>query len=234
MPSFSTLCSDLDGKNLSRIGAISSMTQPTETTTLLMDVHTLGGSAFTPPGANGQTLTAGLEDPATPKHLWDVPNGADAFWAHDRGGLADVTNVQLLPENACRAGDETCPCGLDVLPQKDLGLRFVEEEAHFWRGFGTGARAEWSRGEALRTGLGIGQGTWGLRGRGWTRRCTIIDECLEEDHDKRDRTGTMEREWYGSEVFDDYGRYDGPLNSERPYNAAFDNALASYLERRSA
>ncbi|KAI1084768.1 ribonuclease H-like domain-containing protein [Whalleya microplaca] len=126
-----TLYLDLEGKKLSRNGTISLITvfvHPTRATSLI-DVQTLGKPAFTTSSANGKTLKAILEDPHTPKCLWDVRNDADALWAHYQVRLAGVTDVQLL-ENASRAGDKTYARGLDKCVEKDLGLKFME--VHRW------------------------------------------------------------------------------------------------------
>ncbi|KAF7553134.1 hypothetical protein G7Z17_g3844 [Cylindrodendrum hubeiense] len=127
----SKLYLDLEGKSLSRNGTLSIMTvlvHPTRVTSLI-DVQTLGNSAFTTSSGNGKTLKAMLEDPHTPKCLWDVRNDADALWAHYQVRLAGVTDVQLL-KNASRAGDKTYIRGLDKCVEKDLGLKFME--VHRW------------------------------------------------------------------------------------------------------
>jgi len=131
IPQPSTLYLDLEGKNLCRNGTLSIMTilvHPTRITSLI-DVQTLGNSAFITPSANGKTLKAILEDPYTSKYLWDVRNDADALWAHYQVRLAGVTDLQLL-ENASRTGDKTYIRGLDTCVKKDLRLKFME--VHRW------------------------------------------------------------------------------------------------------
>lgn len=127
-----TLCMDLEGKNLSRNGTLSLLTvliHPSRAS-YLIDVQTLGDSAFTTPSpdSDGKTLKAVLEDRSTPKYLWDVRNDADALWAHHQVRLAGVIDVQLL-ENASRAGDKTYLHGLDKSVDRDLSaLTFTEWE----------------------------------------------------------------------------------------------------------
>ncbi|QPC74615.1 hypothetical protein HYE68_005367 [Fusarium pseudograminearum] len=123
----STLYLDLEGNNLSRNGNLTIITvliHPTRVTGLI-DVQTLGNSAFTTPTSSGNTLKSILEDTRTTKRLWDVRNDADALWAHHQIRLAGVTDIQLL-ENASRAGDKTYVRGLDICVEKDLGLNAME------------------------------------------------------------------------------------------------------------
>ncbi|KAK3947453.1 hypothetical protein QBC32DRAFT_247697 [Pseudoneurospora amorphoporcata] len=97
--------------------------------TSIIDVQTLGDSAFTTPGIGGNTLKAILEDPHTSKCFWDVRDDADALWAYHKVRLTGVTDVQLL-ENASRVGDKTYLRGLDKCVEEDLGLKFME--VHRW------------------------------------------------------------------------------------------------------
>jgi exonuclease 3'-5' domain-containing protein 1 len=130
-PPSSTFYLDLEGKSLSRNGTLSLLTVlvlPTQAASII-DVQTLGDSAFTTPGIGGKTLKAILEDPHTSKCFWDVRNDADALWAHHKVRLAGVTDVQLL-ENASRFGDKTYLRGLDKCVERDLGLKFME--VHRW------------------------------------------------------------------------------------------------------
>ncbi|KAM0499074.1 hypothetical protein ACHAP8_005778 [Fusarium lateritium] len=127
----STLYLDLEGNNLSRNGTLTIITVLIHPTRVigLIDVQTIGNLAFTTPSANRKTLKAILEDPQTPKRLWDVRNDADALWAHHQVRLAGVTDIQLL-ENAPRAGGRTYVRGLDTCVEKDLWLKAME--VHRW------------------------------------------------------------------------------------------------------
>ncbi|KAF3068381.1 hypothetical protein GL218_08249 [Daldinia childiae] len=128
---FSTLYLDFEGKNLSRNGTLTILTvlvYPTQVISLI-DIQTLGTSAFTTSSTNGKTLKAILEDPLTPKCIWDVRNDADALWAHHHVYLRGVIDVQLL-ENASRTGDKTYIRGLNICVEKDLKLKFME--LHSW------------------------------------------------------------------------------------------------------
>ncbi|KAG8664598.1 hypothetical protein FPOAC2_13908 [Fusarium poae] len=131
IPPSGTLYLDLEGKSLSRNGTLSLITvliHPTRVISLI-DVQTLGNSAFTTSSANGKTLKTILEDPHIPKCLWDVRNDADALCAHYQVRLKGVTDIQLL-ENASRAGGKTYVRGLDACVEKDLGLKVME--VHRW------------------------------------------------------------------------------------------------------
>lgn len=128
-----TLCLDLEGRNLSRNGTLALLAiliHPSQVT-YIIDVQTLGDSAFVTPGtgAGGQTLKAILEDPHTPKYVWDIRNDADALWAHYKVRPAGVIDVQLL-ENASRVGDKTYLHGLSKCVETDLRLKFMER--HRW------------------------------------------------------------------------------------------------------
>ncbi|KAH7311520.1 ribonuclease H-like domain-containing protein [Stachybotrys elegans] len=125
--SSSILYLDLEGKKLSRNGTLTLMAvhiQPAQATSLI-DVQTLGKAAFITSSADNKTLKSILEDPSTPKLLWDVRNDADALWAHYGVGLEGVTDVQLL-ENAYRSGDKTYVRGLKACVQADLKLKAME------------------------------------------------------------------------------------------------------------
>jgi exonuclease 3'-5' domain-containing protein 1 len=119
---------DLEGKNLCRHGTLTLMTvlvHPAGSTAVI-DVQTLGGSAFTTRGgAEGRTLKDILQDPNVPKLLWDVRNDADALWSHHRVRLAGVLDVQVL-ENASRGGSRTYLRGLKACVQWDLELDEME------------------------------------------------------------------------------------------------------------
>lgn len=126
IPNRATLYLDLAGKNVSRNGTLCIITILVHSmqTTRLIDVQTLGASAFTTPGANGKTLKAILEDPHTLKCLWDIRNDADALWAHYQIRLAGVLDVQLL-ENASRVGDKTYLHSLDKSIENHLTLNVL-------------------------------------------------------------------------------------------------------------
>ncbi|KAK4236790.1 hypothetical protein C8A03DRAFT_45247 [Achaetomium macrosporum] len=127
----SQLYLDFEGNNLSRNGTLSLLTVLVHPTGAIgiVDVQTLGNSAFTTPGANGKTLKSILEDPVITKCFWDVRNNADALWSHYQIRLEGVMDVQLF-ENASRAGDETYLRGLSICVEKDPKLTVME--LHRW------------------------------------------------------------------------------------------------------
>lgn len=95
----------------------------------VVDVLSLGQSAFNIETENGTSLKSVLGDPEITKWVWDVRNDADALSAHFRVKLAGVVDVQLL-ENASRPGrlDKTRLSGLDNAIRFDLKLGFMERE----------------------------------------------------------------------------------------------------------
>ncbi|KAI1803435.1 ribonuclease H-like domain-containing protein [Daldinia bambusicola] len=125
---YSTLYLDFEGKNLCRNGTltlITALVYPTKVTGLI-DIQTLGASAFTTSSLIGKTLKAILEDPLIPKYFWDVRNDADALWSHYHVRLAGVTDIQLL-ENASRQEDRTYLRGLASCVKKDAYLGYMEK-----------------------------------------------------------------------------------------------------------
>jgi exonuclease 3'-5' domain-containing protein 1 len=112
-PSATTLYLDLEGINLSRNGTISLLTLlvPDDmdgTRVFLVDVHTLGSSAFSTLSTRSPLCDQAtcfkdiLESPKITKILFDVRNDADALYSHFRIKMQNVTDLQLM-ENAARA-----------------------------------------------------------------------------------------------------------------------------------
>ncbi|KAK7697546.1 hypothetical protein SLS64_013428 [Diaporthe eres] len=127
----STIYLAFEGKDLGRDGTLTLATmfiQP-QNVTRVVDVLSLGESAFDIESDDGTSLKSILENPDIPKSVWDVRNGADALWAHFRVALAGVTDVQLL-ENASRPEwmDWTRLRGLSKAILHDIKLPFVEKE----------------------------------------------------------------------------------------------------------
>lgn len=131
----STIYLDLEGRDLGRHGTLTLATFLIEPENVLgvVDVLTLGETAFSTRADNGITLRSTLKDPEMPKYVWDVRNDADALWAHFRVKLAGVVDVQLL-ENASRPRgvDKSRLSGLDSAISHDLEL-------------GSGDRKRWLR-----------------------------------------------------------------------------------------
>ena len=127
----STIYLDLEGKKLGRHGTLTLATMLIHPRDVLcvVDVLTLGESAFNIEAENGKSLKSILEDPEIPKCVWDVRNDADALWAHFQVKLAGVVDVQLL-ENASRPArvDKARLSGLDNAVRYDLKLGFMGRE----------------------------------------------------------------------------------------------------------
>ncbi|KAK4122761.1 hypothetical protein N657DRAFT_691238 [Parathielavia appendiculata] len=90
---------DLEGVNLGRHGTIALVevhVSPLRRT-YLIDVHALGGEAFTAPSpTTGRTLQAVLEDEAIPKVFFDVRHDSDALHGLYGIRLAGVRDLQLM------------------------------------------------------------------------------------------------------------------------------------------
>jgi exonuclease 3'-5' domain-containing protein 1 len=110
---------DLEGTKLSRHGSISLMTiyVPFSNTVYIIDVQTLGESAFTTTAGDSTTaLRTVLEDESIPKVFFDVRNDNDALYAHFGIMLAGVHDLQLM-ELACRGN-----CGRNASREFVSGL----------------------------------------------------------------------------------------------------------------
>lgn len=126
-----TMYLDLEGKGLGRNRTITLATvliHP-QNLTHVIDVQTLGESAFGTKSEEGDSLKSMLENPGIAKCMWDVRNNADALWAHFRVALACVTDIQLL-ENASRPDwvDKNRLGGLENAVKYDIKLGFMDRE----------------------------------------------------------------------------------------------------------
>ncbi|KAK3360493.1 hypothetical protein B0T25DRAFT_434020, partial [Lasiosphaeria hispida] len=120
---FTTFYLDLEETNLCRHGTISLITilPHPQGVVRVIDVLTLGRSAFTTTSQDGKSLKSIFEDPAIQKCLWDTRKDADALWAHYQVRLAGVIDIQLL-ENASRSASKKYLCGLEKAIKLDLKL----------------------------------------------------------------------------------------------------------------
>ncbi|KAK7398591.1 hypothetical protein QQX98_012028 [Neonectria punicea] len=120
---------DLEGQSLSRNGTIDILTifSPLLNVVFLVDVATMGASAFTKENFMGVSLQSILEDPHKPKYFWDVRNDADALWALYGVNLSGIVDVQLF-ENASRVGGRAFLSGLAKAIQSDAQLGIQTRE----------------------------------------------------------------------------------------------------------
>lgn len=127
IPDSSTLYLHCEGKNLSRGGTLTIVTIRVDPIRViaLIDVQTLGESAFTTANDKGTTLKTILQDPRISKCLWDVRNDVDALWVLFRVPLSGLMDVQLL-ENASRTGDQTYLREQDMCIRHDLRLGAID------------------------------------------------------------------------------------------------------------
>lgn len=121
---------DLEGANLSRHGSVSILQihASPDDRTFLIDIHSLGESAFSTVGASGQTLRGILESDTIPKVFFDVRNDSDALFSHYGIKLAGVHDLQLM-ELATRSSPRTYVAGLSKCIERDAGLSERERVA---------------------------------------------------------------------------------------------------------
>ncbi|KAJ0419683.1 ribonuclease H-like domain-containing protein [Aspergillus carlsbadensis] len=123
---------DLEGINLCRHGSISIMQifLLPKNEIYLVDIHTLGPSAFCTPSASGATLKSVLEDESIHKAFFDVRNDSDALYSQFAVHLAGIQDIQLL-ELATRRGSRRHINGRARCIERDAGLTWSEASA--WR-----------------------------------------------------------------------------------------------------
>ncbi|KAL2636412.1 hypothetical protein R1flu_007891 [Riccia fluitans] len=127
---------DLEGVKLSREGSVSIIQifiLPTSTTHLI-DIHTLGASAFNTPASSGtgQTLQGILESPSIPKAFFDVRKDSDALYSHFGIDLAGIHDIQLM-ELATRTFSKQYLSGLAKCMENDLFPTMTYTEKRHWR-----------------------------------------------------------------------------------------------------
>ena len=121
---------DLEGVRLSRYGTISliQILVPSCKQAFIVDVHTLGKTAFDTLGSKEKSLRDTLESSGIKKYLFDVRNDSDALYGLFGVQLANVVDIQLL-ELASREGDKRGACGLARCTDQEqvLPLRASEQ-----------------------------------------------------------------------------------------------------------
>jgi exonuclease 3'-5' domain-containing protein 1 len=95
--------------------------------TYLIDIHTLGSTAFSTAGINGQTLKMIFESETIPKVFFDVRNDSDALYSHFGIRLAAVHDIQVM-EPATRRVHGKFVSGLSKCMEKDLLMTFAERQ----------------------------------------------------------------------------------------------------------
>ncbi|KAH6714540.1 exonuclease [Leptodontidium sp. MPI-SDFR-AT-0119] len=120
---------DLEGVALSRHGSVSILqvhVSPKDRT-FLIDIHSLGETAFSTTGTSGQTLKGILESNIIPKVYFDVRNDSDALFSHYGIKLACVHDLQLM-ELATRSFSRRCVNGLTKYIKRDINLSLSERK----------------------------------------------------------------------------------------------------------
>ena len=114
---------DLEGVNLSRHGSISliQILVPSCEQAFIVDIHTLGKTAFDTLGSEGKSLKDALESETIKKYLFDVRNDSDALYALFGVRLVGVVDIQLQ-ELATREGDKHIVRGLAKCMEQEQAL----------------------------------------------------------------------------------------------------------------
>ena len=127
--SLPSLYIDLEGVSLSRHGSVSILqvhVSP-DNRTYLIDIHILGGKAFSTAGASGQTLKGILESSSIPNVFFDARNDSDALFSHFDINLAGVQDIQLM-ELATGTYNRRHVKGLAKCIERAISLTMSERE----------------------------------------------------------------------------------------------------------
>lgn len=118
---------DLEGNNLSRQGTLSLMTVLIKPrgTIYIVDITTLGQTAFTTSASNERTLKDILESKDIVKVFFDVRNDSDALFSHFGIRVNGIQDVQLM-ELATRRFNRRCVNGLGKCIEQDSGMDLSE------------------------------------------------------------------------------------------------------------
>ncbi|KAF4547160.1 Hypothetical protein D9617_55g071540 [Elsinoe fawcettii] len=119
---------DLEGNNLSRHGTLSLITVLLEITgdVYLVDVTTLGPSAFSTSDDNGRDLKAVLESSKVVKVFFDIRNDSDALYNLHNIGVDGIEDIQLM-ELASRTFDRRTVNGLARCIERDGTMTYQEK-----------------------------------------------------------------------------------------------------------
>ena len=123
---------DLEGDDLSRHGTLSLMTVLVvpKQTVYLIDVTTLGATAFGTAGAKETTLRNVLESGTYTKVFFDVRNDSDALFSLYGVSVSGVEDIQLM-ELASRDFSKRCVNGLAKCIDNDTAIDYAKRQQ--WR-----------------------------------------------------------------------------------------------------
>lgn len=98
---------DLEGIRLGRLGSISLVLLyvTPELMTYIIDIHILGGNAFSTTNSTGISLKRILENPKIPKVFFDIRNDSDALYSQYHicvDGIIDVQVLELATRNSSK------------------------------------------------------------------------------------------------------------------------------------
>lgn len=111
---------NIKGINLGRHSSMSilSLYLRTENITYLVDIHQLGGAAFTTANSRGTSLKSVLESPTIPKVVFDIRNDSNALFSLYGISVKGIHDIQLM-ELATREGSKKYVASLAECIEKD-------------------------------------------------------------------------------------------------------------------
>ena len=123
---------DLEGVRLGRHGFVSiiSLLVNPQNTVYLIDLVSLGGTAFSCPNGCATSLKAILESSAIPKVVFDVRDDSNALFSECQISVAGIEDLKLM-QLACRRGPKTFVAGLAECINEDITISAVQKSE--WR-----------------------------------------------------------------------------------------------------
>jgi len=120
---------DLEGVELGRRGSISivSLHIVPLKKIYLIDIHSLGETAFSTTNRSATSLKTILESPTIPKVIFDVRSDSDALFSHFQISVNGIQDLQLM-ELATRKGSKDVVAGLAKCVENDSTISAVAKE----------------------------------------------------------------------------------------------------------
>ena len=120
---------DLEGIRLGRFGSVSLglLYVTPQLMTYIIDVHILGGDAFSTTNSTGNSLKTILESSKIPKVFFDIRNDSDALYSHYHIRVNGIIDIQLL-ELATRNDSKEFVAGLTRCIEKDSTVSGVTKQ----------------------------------------------------------------------------------------------------------
>ena len=120
---------DLEGVKLGRRGSISiiSLYIVPIKKIYLIDIHSLGKTAFSTTNRSATSLKTILESPSIPKVFFDIRNDSDALFSHFQISVNGIQDLQLM-ELATRKGSKDVVAGLAKCIENESPISAVAKE----------------------------------------------------------------------------------------------------------